>query len=61
LSLERVFRILEGYGFLRGSATVYVYLAKAGPQEGKDLMRELRMPKDQIYAELRRLQKKILL
>jgi sugar-specific transcriptional regulator TrmB len=58
LSLERVFKILEGFGFSRAGAIVYIYLAKAGPQRYRDLMRGLRMPKDQLYSELKRLHQK---
>ena len=58
MSLERVFKILEGFGFSRADAIVYIYLAKAGPQKGRELMRGLRMPKEQLYSELKRLHQK---
>jgi sugar-specific transcriptional regulator TrmB len=56
--MERVFKILEGFGFSRTDAVVYIYLAKAGPQKGKDLIRGLRMPKEQLYSELKKLHQK---
>ena len=58
LSLERVLRLLEDFGFSRVDAEVYVYLAKAGPQKGKDLNNGLKMPKQQLYPALESLQKK---
>jgi len=58
LSLERVFKILEGFGLSRSDTVVYVYLAKTGPQRGRDLMRGLRMPKAQLYLRLNNLRQK---
>ena len=58
LSLERVLRLLEGFGFSRVDAEVYMYLAKTGPQKGKDLNNGLKMPKQQLYPALESLQKK---
>ncbi len=58
MSFERVFKILEGFGFSRAETIVYIYLAKAGPQKGSDLRRGLRMTKAQLYSELKRLHRK---
>ena len=58
MSLERVLRTLEGFGFTRVAAEVYVYLAKTGPQKGRDLTSGLEMTKQQLYPILRGLQKK---
>lgn len=58
LSLERVFKVLESFGFSRREAIVYTYLSKAGPQRSKDLIHELRMPRKQLYSELKKLHKK---
>ncbi len=53
-----MFKILGGFGFSRADAIVYVYLAKAGPQSSRDLMRGLGMPKEQLYSQLKRLRQK---
>ena len=58
MSLERMIRLLEGFGFSRVDAEVYVYLAKKGPQKIKDLRVGLRMAKQQLYPALKRLEKK---
>ncbi len=58
MSLERVLRLLEDFGFSRVDAEVYVYLAKTGPQKGKDLNNGLKMTKQQLYPALESLQKK---
>ena len=51
-------RTLEGFGFTRVDAEVYVYLAKAGPQKGRDLTSGLRMTKQKLYPILEGLQKR---
>jgi HTH-type transcriptional regulator, sugar sensing transcriptional regulator len=53
-----VIKILENLGFSRVDAEVYVYLAKTGPKEGKDLTIGLRMAKQQLYQVLRNLKEK---
>jgi sugar-specific transcriptional regulator TrmB len=58
LSLERVLRLLEEFGFSRVDAEVYLYLAKVGPQKGKDLSSGLKMTKQQLYPALKRLKEK---
>jgi sugar-specific transcriptional regulator TrmB len=58
LSLERVLRTLEGFGLKRLDAEVYVYLAKKGPQKGKDLASTMKLPKNQLYSILKSLQNK---
>ncbi len=58
LSLERVLRTLEDFGFKRVDAEVYVYLAKKGPQKGIDLAGALKIRKQQLYPILRTLQDK---
>lgn len=56
MSLERVLRTLEGFGLKRMDAEVYVYLAKKGPQKGKDLADALKIRKQQLYPILKNLQ-----
>lgn len=58
MSLERVLTTLESFGFTRVDAEVYVYLAKAGPQKGRELIAGLRMTKQQLYPALKSLQEK---
>jgi sugar-specific transcriptional regulator TrmB len=58
MSLERVFKILASLGFTKTEAEVYVYLAKRGPQKGRDLTSALKMTKQQLYTALKGLQKK---
>ena len=58
MSLERVLKTLESFGFSKVGAEVYVYLAKRGPKEGKDLAIAMKLPKNQLYHILATLQKK---
>ena len=58
MSLERIIKILERFGFSRVDAQVYVYLAKTGPKEGRELTIGLRMAKQQLYLVLRHLKEK---
>lgn len=55
LSLERIINVLEGFGFKRIEAEVYVYLAKKGPQKAKELADALKIPKRQLYSILKNL------
>lgn len=50
--------MLEGFGLSRVDAEVYVYLAKKGPQKGKDLAITLKLPRKQLYSVLKSLQNK---
>jgi sugar-specific transcriptional regulator TrmB len=58
LSLERIIKSLEGFGFKRIEAEVYIYLAKRGPQEGMDLANALKIRKQQLRHILKNLQTK---
>jgi sugar-specific transcriptional regulator TrmB len=58
LSLERVIKILERFGFSRVDAQVYVYLAKSGPKEDRELTLGLRMAKRQLTQILKHLKEK---
>jgi sugar-specific transcriptional regulator TrmB len=58
LSLKRVLKTLERLGLSKAESKVYVYLAKVGPSKAKDLSRELRMTKQQLYPALNSLKKK---
>jgi len=58
LSLERVLKILDGFGISRRAAEVYIYLAKTGPKNGKDLAAGLKMSEQQLYLALKSLKGK---
>jgi sugar-specific transcriptional regulator TrmB len=58
MSLERVLRILENFGLARTDAEVYVYLAKRGPKNEKDLANALKLAQQQLYSSLKNLQNK---
>jgi sugar-specific transcriptional regulator TrmB len=58
LSLKRVLKTLENFGLSQAESKVYVYLAKVGPSEAKDLSRGLKMTKQQLYPALNSLKKK---
>ncbi len=45
LGLERMIKILEGFGFSRADAEVYIYLAKKGPRREIDLSKALKILK----------------
>ena len=56
MSLERIIKALQGFGLKRIEAEVYVYLAKKGPQKGRDLADALNIRKQQLYHILKKLQ-----
>jgi sugar-specific transcriptional regulator TrmB len=56
LSLERIIKILESFGFKRNEAEVYVYLGKKGPQEVKGLTEALNIKERQLKLILKNLQ-----
>lgn len=58
MSQEKVYRTLVSFGLTRTDAKVYIYLAKEGPREGKDLCNYLNMQKQQLYHCLKSLQSK---
>ena len=58
MSLERVIERLETIGLSHGDAMLYIYLAKNGPKNIRDLTNELGVRKQGLYARLRKLQEK---
>lgn len=58
MSLERVLKMLEGFGLSSLESEVYVCLAKTGPSKAKDLCNELKMTKQQLYPTLKGLERK---
>jgi len=58
LSQEKVFKTLTNLGLSKLEARVYIYLAKRNPQKARDIVKALKLIKQQIYPTLRRLQSK---
>jgi len=58
MSLERVFRVLETFGLARQDAEIYVYLAKRGPKNERDLSGALKIAGQQLSLSLKSLQSK---
>lgn len=58
MSQERALKALLDIGLTRMDSQVYMFLAKKGPQKGRDLFRGLKMSKPQLYRSLKTLQSK---
>lgn len=58
MSQEQVLKTLLGLGLTRLDSQVYIYLAKKGPQKGRDLLKGLKMQRQQLYRSLKNLQSK---
>ena len=58
MSLKRVLETLVSYGLKPSDVKIYIFLAKKGPHNGRELCNILTMPKHQIYQCLRNLQAK---
>jgi len=58
LSLERVIKILEGFGFSKDDAKVYIYLAKKGPRREIDLSKAFEFTDKNLDLILKNLQSK---
>jgi sugar-specific transcriptional regulator TrmB len=58
LSQEQVLKTLLGIGLTRLDSQVYIYLAKRGSQKGRDLLKGLKMQRQQLYRSLKNLQSK---
>jgi sugar-specific transcriptional regulator TrmB len=58
LSQERVLKTLSDLGLTRLDSQVYIYLAKRGPQKGKEISKALKVQKQQLYRSLKKLQSK---
>ena len=55
LSLELALKVLNSLGLTEMDAQVYVYLAKKGPHEEKDLATALKLTKRQLFFSLENL------
>ncbi|MCZ2808765.1 MAG: hypothetical protein O2V44_05370 [Candidatus Bathyarchaeota archaeon] len=56
MSLERIIKTLEGFGFKRIEAEVYVYLAKKGPLKAGKIAAALNLSKQKLHPILKNLQ-----
>jgi sugar-specific transcriptional regulator TrmB len=58
LSLERIMKILENFGFSKADAEVYIYLAKKGPRREIELSKALKLTDKKLDLVLKNLQTK---
>jgi sugar-specific transcriptional regulator TrmB len=58
MSQEKVLKVLSDLGLTRLDSKIYIYLAKNGPKEGKEISRALKVQRPQLYRSLKTLQKK---
>lgn len=58
LSLEVLLNTLVDFGLKRTDAQIYAFLAKKGPHRGKDLVKALKITKQQVYPSLKNLQER---
>jgi len=58
LGQERVLKTLTNLGLTQLDSQVYIYLAKKGPQKGKEISKALKVQKQQLYRSLKKLQSK---
>jgi len=58
LSQETVLNTLVSFGLTEIEAQIYIFLAKKGPQKGRDIHKALKITKQQLYPSLRNLQNK---
>jgi sugar-specific transcriptional regulator TrmB len=58
LSQETVLNTLVSFGLTQIEAQIYIFLAKRGAQKGRDILKALKITKQQLYPSLRKLQNK---
>ena len=58
LRQEILLKALVSLGFTRIDAEIYLFLANAGPQKGRNIGEALNLYKQQLYRSLKRLQEK---
>ena len=58
MSLQRIIKTLESLGLKRVDAEVYIYLAKRGPQDRKEIADALKIRRKQLSTVLKTLQNK---
>jgi sugar-specific transcriptional regulator TrmB len=58
LSKEQLLKAITGLGLSQVDAEVYIFLAKMGPQKGRNIAEALKLYKQQLYRSLRNLRGK---
>ena len=58
MSLERVLKTLQSFGFAKRDAEVYIYLAKKGPRNPLEIASALRIRRHHLLRILKKLQAK---
>lgn len=58
MSEEEVLNTLSDLGLTRLDSKIYIYLAKKGPQKGKEISKTLKVQKQQLYRSIKKMQKK---
>ena len=58
MSQETVLNTLVNFGLTQIEAQIYIFLAKKGPQKGRDIRKALKITKQQLYPSLKNLQNK---
>ena len=58
MSREWVLRTLVSLGLSEAEAEVYFFLAQTGPVKGRDIAKELKLYKQQVYRSLKKLRAK---
>lgn len=58
MSIDRIVKILDNFGFSKDDAEVYIYLAKKGPKREIDLSKALKLTEKKLDLILKNLQSK---
>ena len=58
MSKEQLLKAIIDLGLSQVDAEVYIFLAKMGPQKGRNIADALKLYKQQLYRSLRNLQRK---
>jgi sugar-specific transcriptional regulator TrmB len=58
VSQEKVLKTLSDLGLTKLDSKIYIYLAKKGPQKGKEISKALKVQRQQVYRSLKYLQSK---
>jgi sugar-specific transcriptional regulator TrmB len=58
MSQEKVLKTLQDLGLTSLDSKIYIYLAKKGPQKGNAISKALKVQKQQLYRNLKKLQSK---
>jgi sugar-specific transcriptional regulator TrmB len=58
LSYERIFSLLTQFGLSQREAQIYLYLAREGPQQIRNISQALKSSDNQVYRSLKNLSEK---